>query len=170
MGKYMLTNWQTAPFRKKTFEGQLERYAKACVVSLDNPQQVLAVIPIFGNAEIIDIVHGFELGKNELPSSMRKSFDGEFVEIPSLHGKLYRRFSLDEARYGICKPDMAWKAERDSNGKVRIYNTIKVFCLYKLVPILGKQYLNGWFPNQLYYHYYGYNYHPLSNLSEPLQM
>lgn len=170
MTKYIFTNWKTIPFKRKSFEGQHERFAKVCVSSLDNPQQILAVIPIFGNTHIIEIVHKYELGRGELPPFMKEPLEGEFVNVQSMHGPLFRRFSPDEAKYGICDSDKIWKAERDLTGKVNIYNSIHVFCLYKIKPILGKQYLNGWFPNQLYYHYFGYNYLPLSNLTEPLQL
>ena len=48
MAKYFLKNWQTFPFKRKSFEDQLDRYAKVCVASIDNPNVILDIIPIYG--------------------------------------------------------------------------------------------------------------------------
>jgi hypothetical protein len=173
MAKYKLINWQTLPFKRKSFDGQLERYIKCCVVSADVPDKVLDVVYIFGNRWLTDHVHKRETD-NANDSHMKDlamPVDGEFVEVKSLHGSLYRVFSKDEAQYGLCSAEDVGKAERDNNGKVKIYHTIKVFTLYKIIEIIGqKEYLNGWYPSQMYYRYFGYRYHPLSDLTEPLQL
>lgn len=170
MAKFLLTNWETVPFKKKSFEGQPDRFIKVCVASIDNPKQVLAIIPLFGIDErYIKIVHDYELGKRELPSYFNIPYDGEFEEVKSEHGPLYRVFTPDEAKYGICSPNEVGKVERLPNGKVKIYHSIRVFCRF-YVNKLGKQYLNGWFPTQLYQRYFDYSYHRLSDLIEPLQI
>lgn len=178
MAKYLFTNWETIPFKKKSFEGQLDRYAKVCVSSVENPHKVLFILPLFGKecgagyGHIIEIVRNHELRKdNDLEfSKLLKPFDGEFVEIPSKHGPLFRIFTKDEAKYGICPKDKIGKAERDETGKVKIYHTIKVFCLYENNIIIGKQYINGWYPEDWYYRFFGYNYRVLSDLTEPEQI
>ena len=181
MEKYLLTNWETVPFKKKSFEGQLDRYLKVCVASVDSPHRVLHILPLYGKecrggfSDLIEEVRNYEICKEKgepcsPPSFMSKPVEGGFEEIPSLHGALFRRFTPDEARYGLCHPNDVWKAERMENGKVKVYHTIKVFCLYKKNNKIGQRYLNGWFPNELYRHYYGYSYLPLSDLTEPLQL
>ena len=178
MTKYIFTNWETIPFKKKSFDGQLDRYAKVCVSSVNNPQKVLFVLPLFGSengggfGRIIEIVHNYELGRdnNSEFSKLLSPVDGEFVEIPSKHGPLFRIFTKDDAKYGICSDDMVGKVEREKTGKVKIYHSIKVFCLYKNNIVIGKQYINGWHPEDWYYRFFSYNYRVLSDLTEPLQL
>ena len=60
MEKYLFKNWATFPFRRISFEGQMDRYAKVCVVSVDNPQRVLDIIPIYGKEKssgLCDIIN-----------------------------------------------------------------------------------------------------------------
>lgn len=180
MAKYIFTNWETVPIKRKTFEGQLDRFVKVCVASVDNPQKVLFILPLFGKenrsgfSNIIEVVRNHELGQDEKSrfsfTYLQKPVKGEFVEVPSKHGPLFRTFTKDESRYGLCAIDQVGKVERDVKGKVKIYHNIKVFCLYKENDVLGKQYLSGWHPNDWYYRFFGYNYDILNNLTEPLQL
>lgn len=173
MAKYKLINWQTLPFKRKSFDGQLERYIKCCVVSADVPDKVLDVVYIFGNKGLIDHVHKKELDKasDSQLKELSMPIDGEFFDIKSLNGPLYHVFSKDEAQFGLCSAEDVGKAERDNKGKVKIYHTIKVFTIYKIIEKVGiKLYEKGWSPSQMYYRYFGYRYLPLSDLTEPLQL
>ena len=180
MGKYIFTNWETVPFKKKSFEGQLDRFVKVCVVSVDNPQKVLFILPLYGKeggggfSHLVEVVRNHELRQDEKTKShfseLLTPIEGEFVEIPSKHGPLYRIFTKDEARYGICALDKVGKVEREENGKVKVYHSIKVFCIYEEKKVFGKQYVNGWFPEDWYYRFFGYNYRVLGDLTEPLQL
>ncbi len=126
-----------------------------------------------GFGYIIKTVRNHELGcgdEKEFKELLQPLY-GEIVEMPSRHGPLFRTFTKDEAEYGICPKDDEGKVERDTDGKVKIYHFIKVFCLcYKKDKITGQHYLNGWYPDNWYYRFYGYNYHTLSDLTEPLQL
>lgn len=173
MGKYKMINWQTIPFKRKSFKGQLDRYAKSCIVSVDNPQKVLDIIPLFGFEQLIKIVQNMESGIDceKWKAELEEPIDGEFVDIKSHNGPLFHRFTKEEAQYGLCKAQDVGKAERLDNRKVKIYHSIKVFTHYIYDENTGeKHYLNGWFPEQMYDLYMGYRYIPLSDLTEPLQI
>ncbi len=177
MGKYLLTNWETVPFKRKSFEGQLDRYLKVCVVSVESPHKVLQILPLYGKenrggfSDLIEEVRNYEICKEKgkpcsLPAYMTKPVEGGFEEAPSLHGALFRRFTPDEARYDLCPPNNVWKAERMENGKVKVYHSIKVFCL----RYQDGKYIEGWRPEDFYYRFFGFSYHVLSDLTEPLQL
>jgi len=181
MAKYLFTNFETVPFKKKYFEGQLDRYLKVCVASADNPQKVLLVLPLFGKDKgrgfnrLIEIVRNHELGqdeKNEFQfSDLFKPMEGEIVEIPSRHGPLFRVFTKDEAKYGICPQDSVGKVERTPTGKVKVYHSIRVFTIYEKDDDTGNLVtVPGWFPGEWYNRFFGYNYHVLTDLIEPLQL
>lgn len=173
MAKYKMINWQTVPFKRKSFKGQLDRYAKCCIVSEDEPHKVLDIIPLFGFERLIRIVYDCEQGKGRekwIPE-LESPIDGEFINVTSHNGPLYRRFTKDEADYGICNPKDIGKAERTEFGKVRVYHSIRVFTHYIFDKNTGnKQYVDGWSPDQMYDLYFGYRYIPLSDLTEPLQL
>lgn len=183
MDKYLLTNWSTCPFKKKTFEGQMDRYAKVCVVSVANPQKVLDIIPLYGKvnntgfSDIIKLIYDIERGiplddaSKEILESLQMPVWGQFVEVNSQHGPLYRQFTPDEAKYGLCSIHDVWQPERDINGKVIEYMFIKVFTIISNNFDFGKlDYLSGWSPNKMYYKYYGYRYLPISMLKEPVSL
>lgn len=179
MEKYLFTNWETVPFKGKTYDWQLDRYLKVCVASVDNPQKVLCVLPLFGSNRgnsfkpYIEIVRNHELGKDDKNefSFLSEPVDGEFIEVPSKHGPLFRVFTKDDAKYGMCHPNSVGKVERTSDGKVKIYHSIKVFTVYKKDEDFGKMVIMPkWFPEKWYYRFFGYNYHVLSDLTEPLQL
>lgn len=181
MAKYLLTNWETIPFKRQSFEGQLDRYLKVCVASVDSPQQILLIMPLFGTknrggfAHLIEVVRNHELGQDEKSAfsfyELLKPQEGEFVEVPSKHGPLYRIFTKDEAKYGICPINAVGKAERTASGKVKIYNSIRVFTPLIVDNETGeKVVVDGWRPEELYNRFFGYNYHILSDLTEPLQL
>ena len=183
MEKYMLKNWQTFPIKKKTFEGQMDRFVKVCVVSANNPYKILDIIPIFGNEDscgmrdVINLIYDLERGiaidnaSEKLLRSLQEPLFGQFVDIKSLHGPLFHRFTPDEAKYGLCSEHDVWKPERDCQGKVKEYVSMKVFTISLYDPDYGQySYADGWFPNQMYYRYFGYRYQPLSMLTEPIQL
>jgi len=183
MGKYLFRHFATFPFKRKSFDGQMDRYAKVCVVSVDNPQKVLDIIPIYGRdgnagmGDIIKLIYDIELGKQlddesqRLLAGISKPVEGKFEEVNSLHGPLFHQFTPDEAKYGLCPTFSVWKPERDANGKVKLFNSFKVFTLIVNDPDLKiSHYAAGWFPNQMYYKYYGYRYKSLSELTEPIQL
>ena len=183
MGKYLFRNFATFPFKKKTFEGQMDRYAKLCVVSVDNPQKVLDIIPIYGRdgnagmGDIIKLIYDIELGKQldddsqHLLADLSKPVEGMFEEVKSLHGPLFHQFTPDEAKYGLCPAFSVWKPERDENGKVKLFNSFKVFTLIvNNAKLKLPHYAAGWSPNQMYYKYYGYRYKSLSELTEPVHL
>ena len=177
MEKYFFKNWKTFPFKKKSFEGQLSRYAKVCVVSVNNPDIVMDIIPIYGEkynsglGRVIKLIYDIELKvpldseSNRLLALLQKAVVGQFEEIISLHGPLYHKFTPDEAKYGLCLNTEVWKPERDEAGKVKVYNTMKVFTQYMFDADFGTyNYVSGWSPNQMYYKYFGYRYLPISQL------
>lgn len=173
MGRYKLINWQTLPFKKKSFKGQAERYIKCCIVGVDEPWKILDYIYIFGfGMELIDIVSKYESGieREQWENVLEKPIDGEFVEIKSLHGPLYHKYTRDEGLYGLCTQENVGKAERDIHGKVKVYHNMKVFSYYIYDEAGNKHYVNGWRPEQMYNRYFGYRYIPLSDLTEPLQL
>lgn len=173
MGKYKMINWQTLPFKRKSFEGQPDRYAKCCIVSVDNPHKVLDIIPLFGPEQFIKIVYDCEqgIGKEKWVHKLEKPIDGEFIEVKCHNGPLFHRFTKDEARYGLCNEQDVGKAERLDNGKVKVYHSIKVFTCFEFNEVIGKkQYCNGWSPDQMYDKYLGYRYIPISDLTEPLYL
>lgn len=183
MAKYLFKNWETQPFKDISFEGQFDRYAKVCIVSVDNPETIVDIIPIYGKMDdikgfkqIIQLIHYQEQGipldneSRRLLLSLQKPFEGGFEEIKSMHGSLFRQFTPDEAKYGLCPVNKVWKPERDENGKIKVYNTMKVFTRFTEIPDIGTRiYVNGWFPHQMYYKYFGYRYCPISQLREPLE-
>lgn len=178
MEKYNLINWETVPFNNKRFDWQLDRYAKVCVTRSDNPQKVLLIIPFFGTntgsgfANLIHFVHNCELGQDNLANSILvKPVDGDIIDVSSMHGPLFRVYTKDEARYGICRKEDVGKVERTPTGKVKIYHSIKVFTIYIKDNETGNiEPLSGWEPEQMYRRFFGYNYRILSDLTEPLQL
>ena len=181
MAKFLLTNWETVPFKKKSFEEQLDRYLKVCIASADNPQKVLLTMPLYGKnnrggySDLINVVRNHELGQDEKSrfpfSELLKPIEGELVEVKSKHGPLFRIFKKDDAKYGICSENNVGKVERTPTGKVKIYNSIKVFIHYTFDNQTGeKRIVHGWSPEELYYRFFGYNYHVLADLTEPLQL
>lgn len=182
MEKYLLKNWTTFPFKRKTFDGQMDRFAKVCVVSLENPSKVLDIVPIYGNEnssglrDIIRLIYDIEKGKTigndakQLLSALQEPVLGKFESVESLHGPLFHQFTPDEAKYGLCSANDVWKPERDNQGKVKEYLNMKVFTIINYDSEFGKfNYANGWSPSQMYYKYYGYRYLPFSKLTEPIQ-
>ena len=178
MKKFILTNWQTVPLYKK-YDWQLDRYIKVCVVDADNPQKVLFIVPLFGDntgggfSHLIEFVRNYEVGNqtNHPFSDLLEPVDGEIVDVPSLNGPLFRVFTKDEARYGICRKEDVGKVERTPTGKVKIYHSIKVFTIYIKDNETGNiEPLSGWEPEQMYRRFFGYNYRILSDLTEPLQL
>ena len=93
---------------------------------------------------------------------------------------LLRDLHIHPTGFSKCCIGMVWtdpglkhniKIERTPDGRVKIYHHIKVFSLYAFDDDTGeKTYLDGWFPNDFYYRFFGYNYHRLSDLTEPLQI
>ena len=173
MGKFKLINWQTIPFKRKSFKSQLDRYAKCCVVSVDNPEVVLEIIPLFGFEHLIKIVQNMEQGidSEKWKTILEEPIDGDFVEVISHNGPLFHRFTKEEAQYGLCSAQNVGKAERLENMKVKVYHSIKVFTHYTYDENTGnKRIIDGWNPDQMYNLYIGYRYIPLSDLTEPLQL
>lgn len=58
MEKYLYKYWQTFP-KYNSIDGQLDRFAKVCVVSVSNPQKVLDIIPIWGKKMNLDYVTSY---------------------------------------------------------------------------------------------------------------
>lgn len=183
MEKYYFKNWKTFPIKNKSFDGQMDRFVKVCVVSINNPDKVLDIIPIFGKEslsglrDIIRLIYDKERGieldqkSNNLLQYLQKPIIGQFEEIKSMHGPLFHKFTPDEAEYGLCSKYDVWKPERDNQGKVIEYMSMKVFTLMHYDSDLGKyNFAAGWFPSQMYYKYYGYRYLPISQLKEPVQI
>lgn len=183
MEKYYFKNWETFPFKRKSFDGQMDRFVKVCVVSVENPQKVLDIVPIYGNEkssglrDIIKLIYDKERGialDNESIQLLKKLEEpilGKFDEVKSLHGPLFHQYTPDEAKYGLCSSLDVWKPERDSHGIVKEYMSMRVFTVSSYDPDFGKyNYVNGWFPNQMYYKYFGYRYKPISLLAEPKEL
>lgn len=182
MEKYLLRNWTTFPFKRKSFDGQMDRFVKVCVVSPEDPSKVLDIVPIYGNEnssgmrDIIRLIHDKERGypidddAKKLLSSLKEPVFGQFECVKSLHGPLFHQFTPDEAKYGLCSVNDVWKPERNNQGKVKEYTSMKVFTISYYDSDFGKfNYVNGWFPSQMYYIYFGYRYLPFSKLTEPIQ-
>jgi len=142
---------------------------------------VLDIIPIWGKKDepglrdIIQLISKLEDGKalapqeNKLLEFIKKPIIGQFEEIPSMHGPLFRIFTRDEAKYGLCSKYDVGKPERDENGRVRVYNTIRVFRHYIYDSEDDKYYSTPeWDLNKMYYKYFEYRYFPISQLTEPI--
>lgn len=177
MEQYYFKNWKTYPFKKKSFEGQLDRYAKVCIVSVAKPNEVIDIIPIFGLGRIIKLIHDIELSvpldieSKQLLNTLQRPIVGQFEEINSMHGPLFHQFTPDEAKYGLCPEDDIWKPKRDKNGNVKVYNTIKVFTMYKYDRELGiYQIAPGFAAYEMYDNYVPYRYKPISMLTEPMKL
>lgn len=170
MEKYFFKNWATFPFKRKTFDGQMDRFVTVCVVNAETPQKVLDIIPIFGKL-IVNLIYDWERGiqldneSSELLKTLHNPIEGQFEEIKSKDGPLFHRFTPEEVKYGLCPASLIWKQERDQEGKVKVYESIKVFTQYEYYSDIGKyDYANGWFPDQMYKKYYGYRYLPISKI------
>ena len=179
MAKYLFTNWETVPFKRKSFEGQLDRYIKVCVASVDKPQQVLMVLPLYGKnngggfTHLIEIVRNHELGQDENNKflGLLEPVEGAFVDVPSKHGPLFRLFTKDDAKYGICPNEYVGKVERTPTGKVKVYHSVRVFIIYGKDNETGNVCsLHGWFPEEWYYRFFFFFYKALTDLTEPLQL
>ena len=178
MAKYLLKNWRTFPFKKKSFEGQLDRFVQVCVVSVENPNKILDVIPIYGKEDdysfkdIIKLIHDIESGNqlnNDqilLRSHLLSPVEGEFVETKSLHGPLYRIHTREEAEYGLCSLSDIGKPYVTNEGTVKKYSVINVFTQPQFSISGMKTYVNGWAPSQMYYRYFRYKYFPISELNK----
>ncbi len=175
MEKYYLRNWRTFPFKEKSFEKQLDRYAIATVRSVNNPNIILDVVPIWGRnlyggmGKLIDLIYqkeqGFKLDNESLQfmSNYNKPIDGEFVEMKSYHGPLFRIYRRPEAEYGLCSIDKINKPERDAEGNIKIYDTIKVFTWSRYEPESQEfQHVKGWLPDDMYSKLFCYRYFPMS--------
>lgn len=183
MEKYYFKNWKTYPFKKKSFNGQLDRFAKVCIVSVEKPNEVIDIIPIYGEnndkrfESIIKLIHDIELNipldieSKKLLNTLQRPIVGQFEEFKSLHGPLFHQFTPDEAEYGLCSERDVWKPERDENGNVKEYNAIKVFTMYSYDSEFGSYYINPEFTAQkMYYKYLYYRYKPISMLNEPTKL
>jgi len=179
MEKYYLKNWKTYPFKEKSFEGQLDRFAIACVTSLKAPNLILDIVPVWGRdyssgmGRFIKLIHEKELGNKldrdslEFMSYFSKPIDGEFIEIKSKHGPLFKIRTRNEAEYGLCNIDEINKPIRDTEGGVIIYNTMKVFTWSRYdSEFLQYNYVKGWFPEDMYSKYFCYRYFPISMLND----
>lgn len=182
MEKYLLRDWTTSQFKRKSFDGQMDRFVKVCVVSPKNPSKVLDIVPIYGNErssglrDIIRLIYDKERGypldndAKNLLNALQEPVFGQFVRVNSLHGPLFHQFTPDEAKYGLCSENDIWKPERDDQGKVKEYMSMIVFTISYYDSDFGKfNYANGWSPSQMYYKYFGYRYLPFSKLTEPIQ-
>lgn len=180
MEKYYLKNWRTFPFKEKSFEKQLERFAIATVCSVNNPNVILDIVPVWGRdynrgiGRYIKLVHekelGFELDKESndyLLSYFSKPIYGEFEEMKSHHGPLFRIYTQNEAEYGLCSIEDINKPERDSEGNIKVYNTVKVFTWSTYDSDFGQyQYVRGWLPDDMYSKLYCYRYFPIHMLNQ----
>lgn len=176
MKKFKFVHWRTFPIKKESFKGQYNRFALTCVVSVDNPEKVIDVIPIFGknndrNERIIKLIYSKECNihldeeSEKLWDVLQRPVYGKFVEEPSMHGPLYRTYTQGEADHDLCPVSMVGKPERDENGKIREYTAIKVFTQWKYDSGEWSS-KNGWSSHQMYYKYFGYRYHPISQLKK----
>lgn len=178
MEKYYLRYWKTFPFKQKSFEGQLDRFAIACITSFKAPNEVLDIVPVWGRnynsgmGKFIKLTHqkelGFELDKESLDflSYFSKPIDGEFIQAKSIHGPLFRIYTQLEAEYGLCSIDKVNKPEREPNGQVKIYNSIKVFTWSKYDSDFRQyNYVRDWSPEDMYDKYAYYRYYPMHMLN-----
>jgi len=110
-----LKKWKTFPFREKSFEGQLDRFAIAAITSVKAPNVIIDIVPVWGRSynggmgKYINLLHqreqGYELDRKSLEfmSYLSKPINGEFVKVKSLLGPLFRIHTSMEAEYGLCK-------------------------------------------------------------------
>lgn len=176
MKKFKFVHWRTFPIKKESFKGQYNRFALTCVVSVDSPEKVIDVIPIFGknndrNERIIKLIYNKERNihldeeSEKLWDFLQRPVYGKFVEEKSMHGPLFRIYTQSEADHDLCPVSMVGKPERDENGKIKEYATMKIFTW--MIYDSGKwRPIYGWFPQQRYYLYFGHRYHPISQLKK----
>ncbi len=127
MEKYYFKNYRTRRFSQKTFEGQGDYYIIADVVCADNPTKILDVVPYWGSGKE-DIVRKFEEQSAPLPKKFNEPFYGEFVTVPS-YTPLLRRYTEDDAYRGLCDKDQVGSFVFNPDGSVRVFNSIRVFCV-----------------------------------------
>ena len=128
---YVLKNFRTIPFSKRSYNEQHEYFVKADVYHVGKPHTLLDIVPIWQNnryGNIIDIIHNHEVNGDTIPNELFQPVPGEFVnfEWPQ---PLYRIYTDDDVRLGRCSSNMVGKYVRNLNGTIKVFNRVKVFCL-----------------------------------------
>ena len=127
MEKYMFINYRTRRFSQKTFEQQGDYYVVADVIRADNPTKILDVVPYWGTGDE-DIVRQYEEMSAPLPKKFNDPFYGEFVTVP-YECPLLRRYTVDDVYRGLCERDKVGAYVCNSDGSVRLFSSIRVFCI-----------------------------------------
>ena len=128
MEKYMLVNYRTRSFSQKTFEGQSDFFVVADVVSANEKEKVLEVVPIWNNAylEMVQLAH---MTGEPIPKLFKDSFYGEFSYYPN-EKPLYRKYTHEDAYRGLCDNNSIGNFVHNLDGSIRVFNSIIVFCIF----------------------------------------
>lgn len=148
MEKYIFINYRTRRFSQKTFEQQGDYYVVADVVRANNPTKILDVVPYWGTGDE-DIVRNFEEMSVPLPKKFFDSFYDEFATAP-FEKPLLRRFTDDDVYRGLCEKDRVGTYVCNSDGSVRLFKSIRVFCIINpaYIKIISDPKLKNYtFPN-----------------------
>jgi hypothetical protein len=161
MKEYILKNYRTRQYAQKTFETQPDYYIVADLTFADNPSKIIDVVAYFGSDEEKS-VRLFETKGIPLPETFHKPFYGDFEDVKQ-DTLLYKLYTDDDAYLGRCRKDEVGSYERNPDGSIRIFNSIRVFYKYNTAyirtqtnPLLKNyhiqnvsKYLSGWNPQKL---------------------
>ena len=161
MEKYIFKNYRTRRFSQKTFAGQSDYFVVADLYRADDPSKIIDVVAYFGS-ETEDLINSCNEFIIPLPTKDYTPFYGEFVDVKH-NSLLYRRYTKDDAYLGRCKPEDEGTYLRNPDGSFRIFNSVRVFCMFSTAyirsqthPLLKNKkfkniskYASGWDPPTL---------------------
>ena len=166
MKKYRFKELKIVKYRNRN-----NYYLKAYLTLADRPNDVICIIPIYDRNDWIDItkkhLSGQESPKQDIKyKDLLAPFYGDFIEVPSKWGPLYHKFTIDDYELGHCLKEDIGQAERNENGDVIVYKSIKIFTPSKDYIYETKEY--EWKPEERAQYYYNYCFFRITELQEPL--
>ncbi len=159
--EYILKNYRTRRFAQKSFETQPDYYVVADLAFADNTSEIIDVVAYF-ESDDEKSVRLFETKGIALPEAFHMPFYGTFEDVKQ-DTLLYKRYTDDDAYLCRCRKDEVGSYERNPDGSIRIFDSIKVFYKFNTAyirtqtyPLLKNyhiqnvsKYLSGWNPQKL---------------------
>ena len=178
MELYILKNYRTRRFSRKSFDSQSKYFIVADLFRADKPNRILGVIAYWGSEEE-DQVRKAEESKTLLPKSFYEPFYGKFEDVKS-EVPLLRFYTADDTYCGFCKKEDEGKFLSNPDGSYKVYNSIKVFCRYSTAYIRFRtdprtkdytcrqisKYMEGWEAKKLAQYRKEYCYKELSEIGK----
>lgn len=127
MNKYIFNNYRTRRFSQKTFVQQGDFFIIADVVSVDSPSLILDVVPMWGTGNENEVREA-EINGTVLPKRYYEPFYGEFLNVPWVK-PLYKQYTSEDAYMGLCKYNSIGEFVCNSDGSLKVFNSIRVFCI-----------------------------------------